>query len=71
MNRPTLSVVMPNYNHAKFLPRALDSLLGQTRPPDEILVLDDGSTDDSRAILERVAGREPLIRPFFPCPVYG
>ena len=62
MTRPTLSVVMPNYNHAKFLPRALDSLLGQTRPPDELLVLDDASTDNSIDVVERYAKRQPCLR---------
>ena len=38
---PTLSVVLPNYNHARYLPRALDALLAQDYPPAEILVVDD------------------------------
>lgn len=59
---PTLSVVLPNYNHAHLLPRALDALLAQTRPPDEIIVVNDASTDDSIAVIERFAARAPSIR---------
>ena len=45
MKRPTLTVTLPNYNHAKFLPRAIEELLSQSRPPDEFLILDDASTN--------------------------
>jgi len=40
-----LSVIIPTYQHASTLPRALDSLFAQTRQPDEVIVVDDGSTD--------------------------
>ncbi|MGE3509529.1 MAG: glycoside hydrolase family 99-like domain-containing protein [Vicinamibacterales bacterium] len=55
--RPSISVVVPNYNYARYLERRLQSILEQTRQPDEILVLDDASSDDSVAIAERVLGR--------------
>jgi glycosyltransferase involved in cell wall biosynthesis len=58
----TLSVVLPNYNHAKFIGRALAALLGQARAADEIIVIDDGSTDDSVAVIERIAATAPAIR---------
>jgi glycosyltransferase involved in cell wall biosynthesis len=58
----TLSVVLPNYNHAKFVGRALAALLGQERAADEIIVIDDGSTDDSVAVIERIAATAPTIR---------
>jgi glycosyltransferase involved in cell wall biosynthesis len=58
----TLSVVLPNYNHAKFIARALAALLRQERPADEIIVIDDGSTDDSIAVIERIAADAPAIR---------
>jgi len=45
-----LAVVIPVYNHARYLGFALDSVLAQTRKPDRILVLDDGSSDDSVAV---------------------
>ena len=58
----TLSVVLPNYNHARFIGRALAALLGQERAADEIIVIDDGSTDDSIAVIERIAAAAPAIR---------
>ena len=46
-----ISVVIPTNNRAHTLPRALDSVLGQTVPPAEIIVVDDGSTDTTAALL--------------------
>jgi glycosyltransferase involved in cell wall biosynthesis len=48
-----LSVVLPVFNGASFLAAAIDSVLAQTRRADEVIAIDDGSTDDSRAILAR------------------
>lgn len=48
--RPRVSVILPNYNHAKFLPSRIRSVLDQTVPPDEIIFLDDCSSDDSVAV---------------------
>jgi glycosyltransferase involved in cell wall biosynthesis len=58
----TLSVVLPNYNHAKLIGRALGALLAQGRAADEIIVIDDGSTDDSVRVIEEIAARAPTIR---------
>jgi glycosyltransferase involved in cell wall biosynthesis len=58
----TLSVILPNYNHAKYLPACLESLVKQTRQPDEIVILDDASTDNSLEIIEDYARRYPYIR---------
>lgn len=62
MSDLTLSVVMPNYNHAAFLPQAIEGIVNQSRPPDEFLILDDASTDNSLAIIESYAARYPAIR---------
>lgn len=59
-----LSVILANYNHARLLPRALDAILAQSVRPREIVLLDDGSTDDSMSVLEGYARREPAIRLF-------
>ncbi|MSP02597.1 MAG: glycosyltransferase family 2 protein [Acetobacteraceae bacterium] len=58
----TLSVIMPNRNHAALLPRALDALARQQRQADEILVIDDASTDDSRAVIAGFRERLPRLR---------
>ena len=46
-----LTVVLSNFNHARFLPAALDALAQQLRPADELLIIDDSSTDDSVAVI--------------------
>ena len=62
---PTLSVVLPNYNHGKSIARALEALLTQERIPDEIIVVDDGSTDNSRDVIGQFAAKDLSIRPLF------
>ena len=52
-----VSIVIPAFNHARFLPQAIESVLGQTHPGVELIVLDDGSTDDTRAVLARYGER--------------
>jgi glycosyltransferase involved in cell wall biosynthesis len=51
-----IGVVIPSYNHGRFINAAIDSALSQTRPPDRVVVVDDGSTDDTRERLERLSG---------------
>jgi glycosyltransferase involved in cell wall biosynthesis len=63
---PLVSVVVPNYNHAKFLPRRLDSILRQSYENIEILILDDASQDDSADIIRGYEERHPgKIRAIF------
>lgn len=50
MNR-TASIVMPTYNQAQYLPEALEGVFGQTYHPRELIVVNDGSTDDTSAVL--------------------
>ena len=52
MEQPLVSVIIPVYNVAPFLREALDSVLGQTYKHLEILVVDDGSTDESGLICD-------------------
>jgi glycosyltransferase involved in cell wall biosynthesis len=61
-NQPTLSVLMPNYNHAHFLPESLGAIISQSFRPEEILVLDDASTDNSVQVIEEFACKEPRLR---------
>lgn len=58
---PLVSVIIPNYNYGRYLPLAIESVLRQTYPNVEILVVDDGSTDDSKAVLERFGDRLRLL----------
>jgi len=59
---PLASIIITNYNYEKFLPRAIDSALQQTYPKKEIIVVDDGSTDNSRHIINQYEGK---IKPVF------
>lgn len=62
----TLSVIIPNYNNSKYLPKCIDSVLAQDYPVSEIVIYDDCSTDDSRQILMNYAKRYPNIRLILP-----
>jgi glycosyltransferase involved in cell wall biosynthesis len=55
-NSPTVSVVVPNYNHARFLRRRIDSILEQSFQDFELILLDDCSTDESRSIIASYSG---------------
>jgi GT2 family glycosyltransferase len=59
---PLISVCMAVYNAEPFVAEAVESILGQTLGDFEFLILDDGSTDGSLAILRRYAGQDPRIR---------
>jgi glycosyltransferase involved in cell wall biosynthesis len=61
-NLPKVSVILPNYNHGKYLETCLNALVQQSVLPSEIVVIDDASTDDSVEIIERFARRHPIIR---------
>ncbi|MCU0732388.1 MAG: glycoside hydrolase family 99-like domain-containing protein, partial [Hyphomonas sp.] len=52
-----VSAVVPNYNYARFLPARIDSILNQTHPVSELVILDDASTDDSRAVIADMQAR--------------
>ena len=56
----SISVAMATFNGAKFLPEQLESIRQQTLPPHELVVTDDGSTDDTISVLERFAATSPF-----------
>lgn len=53
----TVSVIIPSYNYARYVREAIDSVLAQARPPLEIIVVDDGSTDDTATVLATYGDR--------------
>src|SRR6185436_20539861 len=55
-----ISVAMCTFNGAEFLPAQLQSILTQSRPPDEIVICDDGSTDNTRNLLEKLAAESSI-----------
>jgi glycosyltransferase involved in cell wall biosynthesis len=57
-----VSVVIPVYNHERFVGAAIDSVLSQTVRPREIICIDDGSTDSSARVLEAMAAQHPVVR---------
>jgi len=61
---PSLSVVLPNFNHAEHLALCLESILSQSVQPKEVIVIDDASTDNSVDIIESLARSHPVVRFF-------
>ncbi len=60
MSSPKIFVLVPSYNHAPFVERCLRSIFRQTLPPAKLLVIDDGSGDDSVKIIERILADCPF-----------
>lgn len=66
MENKSLSLIIPNYNKSVYIRDALESVLSQTRPPDEIIVVDDCSTDVSKEIIKDYVSAFPsLIKAVF------
>ena len=63
-SKPFFSIIVPVYNVAQYLKGCLDSVLAQTYPNWECLCVDDGSTDESSAILDEYAQKDPRFRIF-------
>jgi glycosyltransferase involved in cell wall biosynthesis len=62
MPLPTLSIIIPNYNHGKLLPTAIRAIVSQSVQPLEVILIDDGSTDDSVSVIKDLAAKHPIIR---------
>lgn len=62
ISQPVISVIIPTYNYGRFLRECLDSVFVQTFRDIEVIVIDDGSTDDTPAILESIS--EPRLKHF-------
>lgn len=56
-----ISVALCTYNGADFLSDQLESIIAQSRPPDEIVVCDDGSTDETQTVLKQFAATSPVL----------
>ena len=61
LQRPTFSVLINNYNYGRFVARAVESSLAQADVDAEVIVVDDGSSDHSRTVLEDYSGRAKII----------
>jgi glycosyltransferase involved in cell wall biosynthesis len=61
MQQPLVSVIIPNYNYAGYLREAVDSVLAQTYPNIEVIVVDDGSKDNSKEAIESYGNRIKAI----------
>ena len=57
-----ISVIIPTHNRADILPRAIKSIQDQTRPVDEIIVVSDGSTDNTEEVVRKLADKDSRIR---------
>ncbi|HEY8503179.1 MAG TPA: glycosyltransferase family A protein, partial [Gemmataceae bacterium] len=57
--RPAVSIILPTYNRAKFLPQAFASIRSQQYTDWELIVVDDGSTDDTRAVVQELSKDVP------------
>lgn len=57
----TVAVVLSNYNHARYLPDSLGHIARQNRPPDQVIIVDDGSTDGSLGIIRAFAETQPYV----------
>jgi GT2 family glycosyltransferase len=69
--KPKVIVVIPNWNGAKDLPGAIDSVLAQSLKDIQVVIVDNGSTDDSRKVIEEYQEKDRRVRSFFRDSNYG
>ena len=62
MNNPLVSVIIPNYNHARFLSQRIESILNQTYDNYEIIILDDNSSDNSIDVINRYKSNSKISK---------
>jgi glycosyltransferase involved in cell wall biosynthesis len=62
MKNKKLSVLLPNYNYAEYIEEALDAIVAQSYRPDEVLIIDDASSDNSVEIIKRYVNKYPFLR---------
>ena len=61
---PKVSVIIPNFNHAKYLKERIESVLYQTYQDFEVILMDDCSTDDSRKVLDQYRSHPKVTQLF-------
>jgi glycosyltransferase involved in cell wall biosynthesis len=65
MGNPFFTIIIPTYNHEKFLRKAIDSVIAQSFPDWEIVVVNDGSTDNTQKIIEDYSLKDSRITPIY------
>ncbi|GIW67075.1 MAG: glycosyl transferase [Candidatus Parcubacteria bacterium] len=65
MNKPLVSVIIPTYNRANLLPKAINSVINQTYKNWELLIIDDGSKDNTKKIVEEFIKKDSRIKYFY------
>ena len=63
--KPLVSIITPSYNTAPFIGETIESVLAQTFPEWEMIIVDDASTDNSPQIIRQYAEKDPRIKPVF------
>ena len=64
IKRPLVSVIMPTYNHAQFIGDAIESVINQTWQTWEMLIIDDGSTDNTKSVVQSYVSKDSRIKYF-------